>query len=234
MKKSPFPLFSLLVLGASFCSAQSPIDLSFANLANQAIRFDSNLRQITFDADNVTNRGLEITSSNQTGLEGLFGAITGSFTIGTIANPFPGLEIAPLTGAGLFKIFEPNSSTAAFTADLHWVDIATFGTAGVLNTELAVNFSNFQYTGSYAPLTALLGGNLTGTSVVSFQFLPERSLTQLTDSSGPAQHSTSFSGSVLTDAPAVLIPEPSAYAAMIAGVILLGVMWRSRRSAAKV
>ena len=115
-----------------------------------------------------------------------------------------------MTGTGSFRIFD---GTNLFTADVAWVDITTVLGLGGLNASATVNLTNISYAGSNAALTALVTG--TGPSaLITFQFTPPQSLTQLTTDG--ATNFTSFSGEVSLESGGGDIPTPAP-----AGIILL-------------
>ncbi len=219
-----------LLSAASVALAQTPlpprIEFTYTSLAGQSVHIDSTNRQITFDS-NLNDEAFQIVTSNQVGLAGLRGAIDGSFFIGTVTSGPGPVETATVSGSGIFKLFEPGSNTVALTADLNWNDTLTYGSQGVLNATAGINMTNFAYAGTYAPLAAFLAGSDTGVSILTFQFIPGRSLTWLT-TPGNGNNSASYSASVETNAPVVAIPEPTTYAAILAGAVLFGVMIRRR------
>ena len=212
-----------VLLSAVVCSGQN-LNLDFSNITNELIQFTGTGDQINFQS-NANQRGFTVTSSNQSGLAGLTGSIDGTFTIGAI-TPMGSFEEAPVTGLGTFKLYENNSNASpVLTADVNWGDVLRVGPAGILNPNAMLNLSNFQYAGTYAPLNAL-AASLAGTTVVTFQFLPAVTLTQLkTDG---AVYRASYSGTASTDAPFASIPEPASYAALLGGITLLGVTLRRR------
>jgi hypothetical protein len=78
------------------------------------------------------------------------------------------------------------------TGTIDWVDIATFGSGGVINVNGKVNVSGLSYAGANADLQAL-AASLTATDVVTFQFAPATSLTDLIRSGGLASYSGTLS-----------------------------------------
>ena len=217
-----------LLLGATVCSAQN-INLDYSNITNELIQFTGTGDTINFKS-NASDRGFAVTNSSQPGLAGLLGTIDGVFTIGAI-TPMGSFEEAPVTGTGVFKLYENNSNTSpVLTANVNWGDVLRVGPAGILNPNALLNLSNFQYAGTAAPLNAL-ANSMAGTTVVTFQFLPPVTLTQLkTDG---AVYTASYSGTANTDALISPIPEPSSYAVMMGGAMILGVtLIRRRRLAA--
>jgi hypothetical protein len=228
------PLLSLFlgvgIVGASAQSLLPSIQFNYASLPGQLINIDSASREITFDT-NSNNEGFEVGIPNSFGLGGLRGMIEGTFTIGAVTiGPGP-LETAGVSGSGTFKLFEPGLNPVALTSDLTWNNTLTYGALGVLNANASINMTNFAYAGTFAPLVALRDSSATGVSILTFQFVPGLSLTWLT-TSGNGINSTSYSGSVQTNAPEVAIPEPTTYAAILAGAVLCGVVLRRRSASA--
>jgi PEP-CTERM motif len=217
MKRISLLVSAALLSGTASSFAQT-VSFGYSNLANEVIEFHGTPN--TFEFSNSNGRGFQITNADQPSLVGLKGSIGGLFTIGPI-TPMPGYEQATVTGAGgKFNIFDSDTSTNPLTADLTWDSVFRVGPAGILNPDEVFNLSNFQYTGSDPTLT-WLANSMKGTSVLTFQFTPSLSLTQLTADN--TEHQTSYSGTVAT-----LIPEPSTYAGCMGLAVLLGVMWRRR------
>lgn len=226
---SHLSFLALFSVCSSVCSA---VSFEFTPLVSTPITINGASDQISFPT-NGSGYGFQIGNSSLPSLNNYFGSITGTFLIdaGSITGPSTGIQNALVTGSGLFNIFEPGSTTAKLTADLTLLTASSIkftplGSSGSLNTLSAINLTNFQYTGGDLALQALLAGSVTGSAVISFQFIPGKSLTDLTDNSA-ANSATTFSGSVLTQ-----IPEPSTYAAGVAALSLLVVFLRRRSTAA--
>jgi hypothetical protein len=227
---SQFSFLALFAVCSSVCSA---VSFEFTPLVSTPITINGASDQIAFPT-NASGYGFQIGNSSLPSLNNYFGSISGTFMIdaGSISSPSFGIQNALVTGSGLFNIFEVGSTTAKLTADLTLLTASTLnfppfsGSSGSLNTLSAINLTNFQYTGGDLALQALLAGSVTGSAVISFQFIPGKSLTDLTDNSA-ANSATTFSGSVLTQ-----IPEPSTYAAGVAALSLLVVFLRRRSTAA--
>ncbi len=221
---SKFSILALFAAGIPFCGAAS---FDFSGLVATPVTIDGTSDQISFTT-NASGYGFQIGNSSVSSLNSYFGSITGTFLIdvGSISSPSLGIQTATVSGSGLLNIFETGSSTAKLTADLALLDTSTIkftaaGSSGALNLFSAVNLTNFQYAGADLALQTLLAGSVTGSTSISFQFTPGKSLTELT--AGGAINSTSYSGSVLTQ-----IPEPSTYAAIVAALSLLVVFLRRR------
>lgn len=171
----------------------------------------------SFTPNNATG-GSGATSLNITSgtAAGVLGRIDGSFGVGTITSS-GGLETAPVTGVGSLSLFDGANT---LTASLGWVDIATFGTGGIINIEGTANLTSIIYSGSNADLLALANAG-TGTQTATFQFTSPTSLTDLFSGSGTT--ATSFSGSIT--------PVPVPAALWLFGSGLLGFTMVGRRRA---
>jgi hypothetical protein len=142
------------------------------------------------------------------------GHIGGTFTIGAITVDGD-LQSAPVTGAGTLTI--EDGLGFLLTADLDLVDIFTNQAVGGTNFGATLNTDNVAYGGSEANLLALLGG---ATTVVSFQFVEQVSLTSLAET----PRTNSFSGTIGSDD--AVIPEPATMG-LVGGILLgLGLMRR--------
>jgi hypothetical protein len=158
----------------------------------------------------TTGNNIQITSGTALGFNG---GITGTFGVGAI-TPSGSVESANVTGTGLLSIFDGSQT---LTADLTWIDIATFGTAGNLNTVGSANLSNIVYGGVNADLLALASVG-TGINTASFQLTSPTSLTNLFTTSTTVT-STSFSGSITA------VPVPAAiwlFGSGLLGIIGIG------------
>lgn len=162
---------------------------------------------------------IEIDSGSAAGDQG---TIDGTFEVGTIATvvtPFGPLESAPVSGAGTLTI---NDGVNLLQADLTWIDIATFGTAGNINTQGQANLTNFSYAGADPDLLALASAPV-GIQTATFQFTGVTSLTQLFTTNTTSTQ-TSFSGSITA------VPVPPAVWLFGSGLLGLVGIARRRRS----
>ncbi len=109
MKKTliTIPLVMLLLGGLGQAWA---LTLEFSNVGNATIYFPGNS---TFNFTDSTASGssgfdFQITGSdgNDPDTWGLYGNLSGPFTIGTITQYFSGVETAPITGTGSFSVFQ--------------------------------------------------------------------------------------------------------------------------------
>jgi hypothetical protein len=139
----------------------------------------------------------------------LLGDIDGVFTIGAITSPLPGLEQAPVTGAGTMTISDGSN---LWSADLTWVSIFTFGTTGGLNAGGNVNLTNITYAGSNPFLLSISSSNI-GVGNLTFNFVPALSLTNLTTDG--QVNNTSYSGSIT-------VPDGGSILALL-GVTMIGI-----------
>ena len=99
----------------------------------------------------------------------------------------------------------------SFTADLVWLNIGQFGTAGSLNTFGQANLTNVLYDGYDLDLALLAGYPDLATSL-TFQFVPGVSLNDLKT----GFYETSFSGSIAS--------VPEAGALLLFGTGLIGLV----------
>jgi hypothetical protein len=125
------------------------------------------------------------------------------------------LESAPVTGTGTLHITD--NATIDLTGSIQWVSIATISVAGVLNLSGQVNLTGITYAGANSDLSALAAA-ASGSDVVTFQFVPAKTLTQLTTTGGQ----TSYSGGITS------VPEPGTWVLVAIGTGL-GVFLRGRK-----
>ena len=162
MRVSPLLLISALTLSCSPLWAV-PYNFDIASLSNPAsgILFNGFTDSFSFPPDGSNARDFSISNSGSGDLDGLFGSITGTFTIGPITVN-GSRQQAAVSGIGQFSIYD--SAGLAITADLIWVDILTrtnpATTLGKLDTLGTVNLTNFSgYTGSNARLQSFAGNS---------------------------------------------------------------------------
>jgi hypothetical protein len=144
-------------------------------------------------------------------LAGLDGKIEGEFSIGAIVSGSLmglGYDSAPVSGTGQFRIFD---GSTWLDSTLTWADVLRVGTVGSLNAGGTLNLSGFSYSGSNVNLQAL-ASNTTASTSVTFQFIPQKTLGQLTTDG--TTHSTSYSGTLYA-----AIPEPEFYAIAMVGFV---------------
>src|SRR6266853_3382820 len=202
-----------LLLSLSFQARA--ITLNFQSLDGTVISFASNS---TFGFTSTNGYQFSISSvaggiGDSVGLDGYL-APGGPFTIGTITTN-GGLQSAPVTGTSTLHITD--NATLDLTGTINWVNIATISVAGVLNLNGQVNLTAITYSGTNSDLAALAAAG-SGEDVVTFQFVPAKTLTQLTTTGGQ----TSYSGSITS------VPEPGTWVLVAMGTGL-GVFLRGRR-----
>lgn len=165
-------------------------------------------------------------------LRGLQGRILGTFGIQSPISVSGGAQTASVVtvaGPSIMELY--NNSTLVMTAALTWDSLQTAGTSGTLNSQAAVNLSNFQCVGSCSGNLAFLAapGNTTnGRATVTFQnTTPPPTLSALT-ADGTTTQFMSYSGTAT-------VPEPGFYGVLALG--LGGLSWfaaRRRRQAESV
>jgi len=210
--KKIFSLVAGLVLlsgGSSFAAF-----FDFSSIPQSSISFYGAPNTFVFEPEIPGLYDFVLTSGGtDPSTAGLMGSITGAFTIGAISTPFPGLQTAPVTGSG--KLSVTDASGYQLTTNLQWYDISTYYGFGGINTLGNANLTDITYGGTNTDLLDLFTAGL-GSTVVSFQFMPGKSLSELT--AGTGKYSTSYSGSV---------PEPGTI--MLFGTGLLGLAALSLR-----
>ncbi len=203
------------------------LSFDFSTYEGAAVMVDptnsgSYVGSITFP-QNGSGLDFEISNSN-TGLDGYHGNIGGKFWVGPITS-FGSIQSANLTPdsveTGFFKIVDPNGNWVQ--SPLSWSNMAIAGTIGGLNIEGEVNLGPWTASSSTppTPLQSVLDG-ADWTTVLSFQILPKKTLTQLMGASTTFQ--TTYSGTLNA------VPEPSTLAGL-AGMGLMGLvcLWRRRK-----
>jgi len=145
-----------------------------------------------------------------------FGNIDGVFTIGAVVAEGGGFS-APVSGTGTITIFDGG----VLTADIEWVKIFQRGTGGTLNVEGAVNMTNIQYVGGANADLEELAEIGWAYNVLTFQFIPAKSLNQLKTQA----LRTSFSGSILAEQ----VPDGGTSAVLLGiGLVGFGALVRRR------
>jgi len=175
--------------------------------------------------NNATNN-FTITSTidGTNSANGLQGNITGTFAYTTIMTSGT-TQTGALTGTGMLTII--NTTGTNLTATVTGVNIKTDGTSGATNTIGTINLSGVSGgTGNtdLAAFAALAAAN-GGIEALTFQFIPAKSLTDLT--AAGTTSSTSFSGTLTT---AAATPEPATIAMALTALPLFGLgAWVRRR-----
>jgi hypothetical protein len=216
-------LIKTTILCGLFCLAALPAQanhLAFSSGPLAALEFSPDR---TFEFQSSTEPGwvgddFWVTVSDLTGdaIE-LRGRVAGVFTIGDITVEGT-RQRAPVTGSGRVTIVDADNQEWA--ANLSWDTIQTDGTAGALNVQGSLNLSGIQYAGTNADLLRI-SQNTVGTQVTTFQFVPGRSLTSLTQQGGR----TSYSG-------AIHVPVPDGGATIVLVGVAMMAMGAVRRKLA--
>lgn len=209
-------LAALLFCFGFSCHANA-IVVNFANLPGTELSFSGGGFTFTstgggyqFDITSVNN-GV----GDSVGLNG-YVSPGGPFTIGTITT-IGAEQTASVFGSGMLHITDANSID--LTGAIQWENITTFGVGGILDLSGAINLTGLTYSGANSDLAALAAGG-SGTDVITFQFAPAQTLTQLATTGGQ----TSYSGSI-TVTP---VPEPGTLT-MAGFAALVGLLARSFR-----
>jgi hypothetical protein len=200
---------ALILIGAQQATA---ITLNFSNLAGTEVNFSGG----AFSFTSTNGYQFEITSVNGGVGDSVSdkGYVTpgGPFTIGTITT-IGGLQSAPVTGSGTLHITD--NAAIDLTGTIQWVDISTIGVGGILNLAGVLNLTSIAYDGANSDLSALAAAGV-ASDVVTFQFVPSKTLTELKNTGGQ----TSYSGGIT-------IPEPGTVMLVCLGAAAL-MMFRRR------
>jgi hypothetical protein len=206
----------IIALLLSLALPARAITLNFQALDGTAINFTTNS---TFGFTSTTN-GYQFSISSVTGGAGdsvnLDGYLSpgAPFVIGPIAIA-GWVQSATVTGTSILHITD-NASTD-LTGTINWLNITTVSVAGVLNLSGQVNLTGITYPGGNSDLGALAAAG-SAADVVTFQFVPAQTLTQLSTDGGH----TSYSGSITS------VPEPGTWVLIAMGTGL-GVFLRGRK-----
>lgn len=211
-----FAVFAALLIASSSLWATISFDfISLPGSPGATISFDGPSRTFSFPDSSFD---FVITNASDPSLNGLQGKIAGTFGIGNITTN-GGLQTAPVTGEGTFSISDGNSE---LVASLQWLSAFSFGSTVGLNSESLVNLSSFSYSGDNAALKSISSG-FDGKVTLTTQFIPSLPLDKL--ATGTLANSSSYSGS----GSVTPIPEPSVYAMLGAGLIVVGAVVRRQR-----
>jgi hypothetical protein len=163
------------------------LDDTEMNFGGGTFSFSSNDSGYQFSISSVTDG-----DGDSIGFQG-FVSPGGPFTIGNIAT-MGSIQTAPVTGTSTLHITDSQSDD--LTATVQWNDITTFGVGGIVDLTGAINLTNIAYLGSSDDLFDLADAG-SASDVLSFQFVPAMTLTQLKTTGGE----TSYSGSISTPTP---------------------------------
>jgi hypothetical protein len=182
------------------------ITLNFQNLNGTVVSFAGDS---TFSFTSTNGYQFSISSvtggvGDSVGLNG-FVAPGGPFTIGTITTS-GSIQSAPVTGTGTLHITDALATD--LTGTIEWVDITTIGVGGIVNLSGTLNLTSINYPGANSDLGALAAAG-SASDVVTFQFVPAQTLTQLANTGGQ----TSYSGTIVS------IPEPASVTLVVVGLM---------------
>jgi len=221
---------ALLGFSATAQKSDAAFTLDFAATNGSSIVFNGATDTFGF-VDGTNGRTFEITGRGTGGPGpsiGLFGNITGTYTIGAITGVAPGPQTAPVSGTGTFSIFD---GVTSLTANVEWKTILTAGAIGGANYLAEVNLTSIAYTGTNIDLIAIASAtNDQGVATLTFQFGEATSLTTLTTEGGE----TSFSGSLTVDSddPLNPVPAPAGLVLLATAIPVLGLRRVLRRKTA--
>lgn len=204
-------LVSCALIGVQQTKAQ--LTLNFANLDYTAVNFAGGA--FSFSSTNGYQFSITTVNNGVGDSVGLDGYVTpgGPFTISNITVN-GSIQSAPVTGVGTLHITDA-TGTNDLTGTIQWLDITTLGVGGILDLQGTVNLTGLAYSGTNNDLSTLAAAGA-ASDVVTFQFVPGKTLMQLKNTGG----STSYSGSIV-------VPEPSAIA--LVGMGLIGLLAVARR-----
>jgi hypothetical protein len=218
--------FACVVSMWSAAGARAGLVLDISSVANADVAIQGTGSGATFAfQNNGMGQGFDITKSSGLGdAVGLFGTINGTFSYSTasITSIGPG-QTAPVSTSSGATLAITDSKNVSLTAAISGVDIATLGTAGVINVDGAINLTNVHYSGTNTDLLELKNDVAASGGIVAltFQFVPGATLTQM---AAGGSDPTSYSGTIATAS----IPEPGTLllGCIALGTIAVGATWR--------
>lgn len=228
MKRQLLTCATLCALGLGARHAQA-ISIDFSSTPSAVVTFTGGAGNSDFFSfvNQVVPESVPdfmITSPVGTPSFGDLGEITGSFQIGAVTIIPGGIQLAPVTGSGTLSIADGLGNT--FSGTLQFTDISTVGNSRSTGGTILSGVLNLTSI-TYGPLAAeadlrAFAINGDGSAVITFQFAPGRTLSQLKATN--ARNSTSFSGTLATDD----VPDAGATAALL-GIGFLGVAGLRRK-----
>jgi hypothetical protein len=197
MKKTTRSIFAVLAALSLTMVLSAPkaqaLAINFGSTPGATVQFNGT--GDTFSFNNLPGgNSLSISTVNNGAGDsvGDLGFMTGSWNIGAI-TVVGGDQTAPVTGVGSLTIH--GGGGFDLTATLTWDKIRSSGTGGIINVDGVVNLTGISYAGLQADLVALKNAG-SAIEVVTFQFAPGKSLTDLT--ANGTTLATSFSGTIAT------------------------------------
>lgn len=197
-------------LALSAMTAQAAFSLNFASMAGSTIQFNGAASAFQVN-NNIAGNQWWITSGGTgaaLGKPGWFGG--GPWSYGPITVSGVDQWATVTTPGGNFTINDGAGFLA--TGNVTWVKVSTHEKVGGVNANLAVNISGMVYNGLNPDLQTLVAASK-GEVILTFQFNPGKTLTDLTTGVGP--YTTSYSGSFTP------VPEPST---ILGGLGALGLL----------
>ena len=224
---------ALLLMTFAWSTITFALTLNFASVDGATILFNGT-GNFTFSHTGTYDFVINNETDGSTAI-GLMGNIGGTFTIGAITTVFSAEEVtyqrAGVTSVGgTFSINDGTGKT--LTGTLAWPNIDALkyqfptippssSSLGDLYSAIGLaNLTSIQYEGSNGDLMTLKN-NGPASAIVTFQFIPGLSLTQLKTGD---PHSTSISGSIN------VIPIPASALLLGTGLVgLVGLRYRRKR-----
>jgi hypothetical protein len=218
-------LLLIAVIGLASSFQASAIQLQLSADLGASLHFNGAGPGGTFNFVNNSS-GYSFIVETSDGLDVLGSAtITGTYAIGSISSGGGGAEsasVSVVSGPATLVIEDVNGDL--FTASLTWNQIATSGTGGNLSATLSL--ASVSYSGSHSDLLTLASHN-SGDMAVSFQFLPPKSLTELTGETA-INDSRSFSGTISADDRNARVPDGGSTLILLGMALSAVGAWRGR------
>ncbi len=212
MRLTKIGVLILAGLGFPAMMAQAALSLNLSSLPGSTIQFNGH--SSTFNINPAGGNQWWITSveggaGDALALQGKFSG--GPWKYGAISVNGPDQHAAVISPLGTFTLYDGTGGSA--TGTVNWVDVVTHQYVGGVNGSAAVNITGMTYTPGTTPIVDLqnlvAGGQ--GSVILTFQYNPGMTLTDLTQNNGP--YRTSYSGSLTP-----FVPESGT---LLAGVMIL-------------